>query len=363
MSGAAPVESALSGTLAAPWEISIWGLSIGAVVGAAAFLSNFCALGAVADILFARDWRRMRAGLLAAGVAMLGTQALDSLGLIHIDRILRPDVLWLPALIGGLCFGFGMALAGGCINRALVRLGAGSLKSVVTVVVVGLTAAITANGVLAPLNATLTHWGSVDVMVAPEALHRLVAVVPAFDAEIVRWIITAGVAGGLVVFCLKDSWFRASRDQLIGGLVIGAMIPAAWYATDGTQALNFVGAAGDVLVGLTTRRVASDFGVASVVGVPLGAFVAAALTRNLALETYTDRADLPRNLIGATLMGFGGTLALGCTFGQGLSGLATLSITAMIAIAAILFGCLWGIRTFEAEGVWGGLKLTMRRGA
>src|SRR3954463_6003989 len=89
------------------------GLAIGAVIGAAALLSNFCALGAVSDILFARDWRRMRAWMLAAGVAVLGTQAMDSLGVIHIDRILLPYLLWLPAVIGGLCFGFGMSLAGG----------------------------------------------------------------------------------------------------------------------------------------------------------------------------------------------------------------------------------------------------------
>jgi uncharacterized membrane protein YedE/YeeE len=100
-----------------------------------------------------------------------------------------------------------------------------------------------------------------------------------------------------------------------------------------------------------------------VIGVPVGAFIVAGLTRNLALETYTDRNELFRNLAGAVLMGFGGTIALGCTFGQGLSGLSTLSVSAFITIAGIIFGCLWGIRTFEAEGVWAGLKLVFKRGA
>lgn len=355
------IESVSPDTLAA-----FWGLGIGAVVGAAAFLSNFCALGGVADILFARDWRRMRAWMLAAGVAMLGTQALDSSRIIHIDRILAPYILWLPTLLGGTCFGFGMALAGGCINRALVRVGAGSLKSLVTVLVVGVTAAITAAGVLEPLNHALARAGSLDIMVAPAALHRMFAVVPSWNAETVRWIFTAVIGGGLVMFSLKDSWFRASRDQVAAGLIIGAAIPAAWFATEGTaypSALNFATPAGDLIMLLTGRRTASSFSVAAFMGVPLGAFIAAALTRNLALETFTDRADLPRNLIGAALMGFGGTLALGCTFGQGLSGLSTLSVSAMITIAAIIFGCLWGIRYFEAEGVWSGLKLVFKRGA
>lgn len=345
------------------------GLGIGAVVGAAAFVSNFCALGAVADILFARDWRRMRAWMLAGGIAILGSQALDSVRIIHLDRILTPYILWLPTLIGGACFGFGMALAGGCVNRALVRLGAGSLKSLVTVVVVGLTAAATTTGVLAPMNRALARIGSLDILVAPAALHRMFAVVPSFDAEHVRWLFTAVIGGGLIVFCLRDSWFRASRDQLTAGVVIGLMIPAAWMVSEALEqqaGLNFASPVGELLLALTTTLGVGDqisfFSIATVAGVPLGAFLAAASTRNLALETFTDRADLPRNLIGAVLMGFGGTLAVGCTFGQGLSGLSTLSVSAFITIAAIIFGCLWGIRYFEAGGLWSGLRLAFRRG-
>jgi len=171
------------------------GLGIGAVVGAAAFVSNFCALGGVADVLFARDWRRMRAWMLAAGVAVLGTQALDSLKLINIDRVLGPAILWLPALVGGVCFGFGMTLAGGCVNRALVRLGAGSLKSFVIVLVVGATSILTTMGVLAPLNSAFASWGSLDVRIASESLHRIIGAVPAFDVEVVRWVITAILGG------------------------------------------------------------------------------------------------------------------------------------------------------------------------
>ena len=293
------------------------GIGIGAVVGASAFVSNFCALGGVADILFARDWRRMRAWMLAAGVAVLGTQALDSLKLINIDRVLGPAILWLPALIGGVCFGFGMALAGGCVNRALVRLGAGSLKSVVIVLVVGATSILTTMGFLAPLNHTLTSWGSLDVRIASEALHRIIGAVPAFDVEVVRWVITAILGGGLIIFALKDAWFRASRDQMIAGAIIGAMIPAAWSVTDAPKALNFVAPVGDLLMAPFANTTGSIFAMTTIIGVPLGAFIAALMTRNLAREVFLDRADFIRNLIGAVLMGFGGTVALGCTFGQG----------------------------------------------
>jgi uncharacterized protein len=38
------------------------------------------------------------------------------------------------------------------------------------------------------------------------------------------------------------------------------------------------------------------------------------------------------------LMGVGGVTAMGCTIGQGLSGLSTLSISSFLALAGILAG-------------------------
>jgi hypothetical protein len=339
----------------------LYGVGIGAVIGAAALLSNFCALGGVADILFARDWRRMRAWILAAGVAILGTQALDALNLIHIDRILSPSALWLPTLLGGACFGFGMALAGGCINRALVRIGAGSVKSLVIVIVVWSVAVLTLAGGAA-LGPSLAGIGRFEFLIAPEALHRVIGAIPGLDPGAVQWVTMLVMGGGLVVFALKDSWFRASRDQVAAGLAIGAMIPLAWLVSGSVEAVNFAVPVGAELVNFRANHGVSSFALATIVGVPAGAFVAAALTRNLAWETFTDRAEIPRNLIGAALMGFGGTIALGGTFGQGLSGLSTLSFSAALTVAGIVFGCVWGIRYFEAEGVWGGLKLTFKRG-
>jgi uncharacterized membrane protein YedE/YeeE len=336
------------------------GLGIGAVIGAAALVSNFCALGGVADILFARDWRRMRAWILAAGVAIVGTQVLDAAGVLNIDGVLLPYLLWLPTLLGGLLFGFGMAISGGCINRALVRLGAGSVKSLTIVFVAGLVSALTLAGPLAPLNDALARAGRLDLMVAPEGLHRIFGMLPMVNAEIVRWAFTALIGGGMIVFAVKDDWFRATRDQLMAGLVIGATIPLAWLASGSAMAVDFAAPVGGLFL-IFSERAMPLFALATVVGVPVGAFVAGLATRNLAFETFTDRSEIPRNLIGAALMGFGGTIALGCTFGQGLSGLSLLSVGAMLTIAGIVFGCIWGIRFFEAGGVWAGLKLVFKR--
>ncbi|MDP1620644.1 MAG: YeeE/YedE thiosulfate transporter family protein, partial [bacterium] len=41
---------------------------------------------------------------------------------------------------------------------------------------------------------------------------------------------------------------------------------------------------------------------------------------------------------GAVLMGFGGVLALGCTIGQGITGVSTLALGSFITLFAIIAG-------------------------
>lgn len=350
---------------------SLAGLGIGGVVGATVLLTNFCALGGIADILFAKDWRRFRAWILAAGVALVGAQALDALGAIPLDHaasLAPPYILWLPALLGGLLFGFGMALGGGCISRGLARVGAGSVKSLAILVVIGLSAAATMT-VLAPLQAALGRAAMLETF-GPNGFHRIFGNIPFAGPEIVRWFFVALVGGWALWFALKDSWFRRSRDQFLGGLIIGGAVVAAWFVAGrlftanedpAFTAINFVPPLGDLVL-TVTGRVPPLFPVATTLGVPLGAFIAGALTRNLAFDTFTVRDDLIHSLIGAVLMGVGGTIGMGCTFGQGLSGISTLSPTSFIAVAGLMAGCVWGIRYHEAGSVWGGLKLALKRG-
>jgi uncharacterized membrane protein YedE/YeeE len=351
------------------------GLVLGAIVGATVLLTNFCALGGIADILFAKDWRRFRSWVLAAGIAIIGAHSLDAAGAIQLDRAtaLNPYILWLPAILGGVLFGFGMALGGGCISRGLARTGAGSVKSFAIIVVIGLSAAATMT-VLAPVHTALTRVAVLETF-GPGGFHRIFGNLPFVGAETVRWVFVAIFGGGGVWFALKDKWFRQSRDHVLAGLIIGAVIVAAWPAAwrifethtiEGSgatsfTAINFVPPLGDIVLSLGGRAAAA-FPIALTLGVPLGAFIAGLLTRNLAFDTFAVREDIVRSLVGAVLMGVGGTIGMGCTFGQGLSGVSTLSPTAFIAVAGIIAGCVWGIRYHEAGSVWGGLKLALKRG-
>ena len=110
--------------------VAMAGFLAGIIFGATANRTNFCTMGAISDVVFIGDYRRMRAWMLSIAVAIVGTQGLHSAGIIDIytSIYLRPDLSWLGNIIGGLLFGFGMTLSGGCGNKTLVRIGTGNLK-------------------------------------------------------------------------------------------------------------------------------------------------------------------------------------------------------------------------------------------
>ena len=124
---------------------------LAAVFGAIAQRSHFCTMGAVADIVNMGDWTRMRMWLVAIAVAMIGFNALVWAGVLDAKHSVyaAPKLVWLSNLLGGLMFGFGMVLASGCGSKTLVRIGGGSLKSLLVFVVLAVAAYATLRGVTA----------------------------------------------------------------------------------------------------------------------------------------------------------------------------------------------------------------------
>src|SRR5215471_19114714 len=77
------------------------------VFGAVGNKTNFCAMGAVSDVVAMGDWNRMRMWLLAIAVAILGASALQLAGLVDLSKSLytTPNFTWLSYLVGGFLFG------------------------------------------------------------------------------------------------------------------------------------------------------------------------------------------------------------------------------------------------------------------
>ncbi|MBI4967393.1 MAG: YeeE/YedE family protein [Rhodospirillales bacterium] len=349
----------------------------GIALGAIAQHTNFCTMGALSDRVFMNDSRRLRAWFLAIAVAMLGTQLLVGTGTLDLGKAiyLTPNLGWAGAILGGLMFGYGMTMAGGCGNKTLVRLGGGNLKSLVVVLVMGVTAYMTLRGLFALgrveiENATTLNLAKMGL--ASQGMPEMIAKASGMAIGTARALLTVILAGGVLIWCFKDAAFRGSPADLAGGLLIGLLIPAGWAITGilgfddfepvAVASFTFVAPTAESLQYLMTFTGASiNFGIAAVGGVIVGAFLAAKAKGSFHLESFTDANDLLRHLVGATLMGVGGVLAMGCTFGQGITGLSTLALGSLIALVSIVVGGLWGLKALEEGSVTGGLKALLSR--
>ena len=79
-------------------------------------------------------------------------------------------------------------------------------------------------------------------------------------------------------------------------------------------------------------------------GVVAGSAVYALASGKFRWEGFASLTDLRQQLLGAVLMGFGGVTALGCTIGQGLTGLSTLALGSFLAVAGIVGGSVATLR-------------------
>jgi hypothetical protein len=353
--------------------VALLGFGLGGVFGATAQRTNFCTMGAISDMVFMGNWNRFRAWMLAIATAMLVSQGMHVFGVVDLGEsiYLTTNLGWLGAILGGLMFGFGMTLAGGCGNKTLVRLGAGNLKSLIVAIVLGIFAYMTLRGLIGMGRVELEGATNIDLSGSfdSQGVPDLLAGLTGAAVEAVRWVITLIFAGGLFVFCFKDAAFRASKRDIAAGLIIGLLIPAAWYATgvlgyddfDPTPlaSFTFVNPTGESLIYLMTFSGATiNFGIATVGGVIAGSFVMAIATRTFSIESFTDASDMIRHLIGAALMGTGGIIAMGCTIGQGITGMSTLAIGSLIALVSIIAGGVYGMKYLE-EGSFGGALTAM----
>jgi hypothetical protein len=344
--------------------------AISAAFGAIAHRTHFCTMGAISDIVNMGDWTRMRMWGMAVGVAMLAFHAMAALGLVDPTQTIYANgrIIWLSALLGGALFGLGMVLASGCGSKTLVRIGGGSLKGVVVFAVMGIAAFATMRGVTAVLRVGTVDKVAFDIGSG--------ATLPAWLSAAWGWSLPqAGlgaavvVGGALVLWALSNADFRRSGAAWLAGLGVGGSVAAMWWATGH---LGFVAEHPETLdavfVATNTGRMESltftapmayaidwlvffsdtskvlTTGVVTVVGVVVGAFAHALATRSFHWEGFRSTQDTALHLVGAVCMGVGGVTAMGCTVGQGLSGLSTLSLTSAIAVVGIVVGAVLGFR-------------------
>ncbi len=337
------------------YRVALLGFLVGIVFGVVVNKTNFCTMGAISDWVNMGSKDRLRAWFLAIGVAILASQTLQAAGVIDMGEALylTQNFGWLGHIFGGTLFGIGMTLSSGCGQRTLVRVGGGNLKSLVVLLILGLTAYMTMRGLLALLRVNVIEVTNIDLAsagIADQGIGTLIAAAAGLEnLAQVNMILAALLGGGLVIYAFAAKSFRGSFDNIVAGLIIGLIIAAGWYATGVIgyddfepvrfESYTFVGPTAESMMYLMTFTGSTiNFGIAAVFGVILGSFIYVVLTGKFRIETFTDRDDMIRHIKGGVLMGFGGVLALGCSIGQGVTGMSTLALGSLLSLVSIIFG-------------------------
>ncbi|MGD9924750.1 MAG: YeeE/YedE family protein [Pseudorhodoplanes sp.] len=323
------------------------GLGLGAAFGFVARRGRFCTLGAIEDSVYANDTRRLRTWLLAIGVAIVGVHLLEGFGELDLTKsIYTGSRLELGALIvGGLIFGFGMALNGTCGMGTLRQIGGGDLRAVITFLVIGVTAMMTMRGLTGVARIAVTDPLGVNLGASATQRLPLLAGLSGQGATVAAVVIGLAIAA----FAFAHRGFRATPRFAITGVLIGLIVVGGWWATGivgydsfdtrRIESFTFVGPLGETLLyGMLSTALSVDFPIGAVIGFVAGAYMAAVTDGTFRWQIPASAAEFKRRLAGAFMMGFGGITALGCTIGQGVTGVSTLSVGSMIAIVSIVAG-------------------------
>ena len=345
---------------------SILGFILGYVVNK----TNFCTMGAVSDLVNIGDSSRLKAWLLAITTAIVGVTSLEYLGIVDVSESRIPyrnSVLFWPRyIIGGIMFGIGMTLASGCGNKILIRIGGGNLKSIFVLLIAGLMALLMTrtdfyglifHSWMSPISPDLAKLGIPD-----QSIQTIFSSLTNIDAGNI--LITIFIPLLICIFLLRyifSSYTSLSSDNILSGVVVGLVVTFAWlisggelgqawienndfldtpYPSVGVQSFTFINPMGEVLI--YTSSVFDNFyltfGVTALISTIVGSFVYSLISNNLRIEWFANKHDFFRHFIGAVLIGIGGVLSLGCTIGQGVSGVSTLAIGSIITLLSIIFG-------------------------
>lgn len=357
---------------------------IALIMGAVANKTNFCTMGAVSDWVNMGDTGRMRAWVLAIAVGVLGVMALEAAGMVNVTNTFPPyrqmNFPWLENVLGGLLFGIGMVYGSGCGNKTLVRIGGGNLKSIMVLLVIAVIAYYMINpfpGSDKTLYSTLFYSWTNPTAISLTTNQDLGAMLFGDNAATGRIVMGAIVGLVLLGWAFKSADFRGSFDNILGGVVIGLAVLAAWYVTsnvmvnaDGdvlslqgyaqewdlyapadavqpasiaalsSQSFTFINPMGQTL-GYAMNGFNSallTFGIMALAGVILGSLLWSLVSRSFRIEWFASGRDFVNHLIGATLMGFGGVLSMGCTVGQAITGFSTLALGSILTFIAIVLG-------------------------
>ena len=325
----------------------ITGLALGAVLGFVMQRSRFCVTGFLRDIFTLKTWRGFTALLVVIAVHAVGLAALTSTGVISPEV---NDFAPLAVIVGGLLFGLGIVLAGGCASGTWYRSGEGLVGSWIALAMYALSAAAMNYGPLSGMNDWLGGV-TVSATTVPETL------------GISPWFFVVGIVALTVVmvrhFVLRDraiptpATLAPKKTGLahlltekpwhfyVTGAIVGVLGVIAWplsAATGRNSGLGITTPSADLATWTTTGSSDNwNWGVLLVLGILVGSYIAAKASGEFRVRVPDGRQAV-RSIGGGVLMGVGAVWAGGCTVGNGMVQTSLFSYQGWIALLAIALG-------------------------
>ncbi|MFK3838934.1 YeeE/YedE family protein [Staphylococcus capitis] len=326
------------------WMI-ISGLIVGALLGFVMQRTRFCLAGGFRDMYVQKSNKMFYALLVAITVQSLGLLIFTSLGIVKVPAHTFPVV---GTIVGSFIFGIGIVLAGGCATGMWYRAGEGLIGSWVALILYAITSAITKTGVLLPVMNAINKPLNVNVSVSQSTG------VPNWVLVLILAIITVTLVvrtlrkPKVMVPKLKQKYtgirhylFERRYHSFIAGIAVGLIALLAWPMSESTgrpyglgittPSANLI----NFLISGNTKFI--DWGVLLVLGIFIGSYVAARGSKEFKWR-LPDKKTIRNSAIGGILMGFGASVAGGCSIGNGLVETATMSWQGWLGLASMIAG-------------------------
>lgn len=317
------------------------GLLVGAILGVVMQRGRFCVTAMMRDIFMQRTWRTFVALMVVISVHAIGIAALTSTGVIT-----PGESTFAPAavVVGGFLFGLGIILAGGCASGTWFRSAEGLVGSWIALAMYAVSAAAMKYGALTGFDGWMKSWDS-GLTTIPE----LLGVSPWWFA------IALSILTFFLVHHFRAQDAKRPKAARLGnqpvwkrplnlytaGALIGLIGVIAWPLSAATGRNSGLGittpTANTLQYTVTGDEGMIDWGVLLVLGLFVGAFIAAKATGEFRIR-IPDATTAVRSVGGGLLMGVGATLAGGCTVGNGMVQTSLFSFQGWVALLFIAVG-------------------------
>lgn len=371
----------------------ILSLGVGFLFGFAIQKGDLCGSSAMSEVLLFKDRSKLFGLWIAIVSSMIGFALLESFGIV---QLAPKKMIWLSSIVGGLIFGVGTVLGGGCISGCMYKGATGNLNSIIALLTIPIGISFVDYGPLKPFNDYLLSFVINDANGKPLTLYSITGI-PYWLLSIIFLAVTI-----FVILILKSksktkknteknnkfkvsNIFTKSWKPWQAGIVIGIIGVLAWlsslpigrnYPLGVTHGVNYayqliidknvdivyqkpsttpnaqVQINQPVKSYSTTNQASVNpkpeppkpqgkkitlWLVLLVIGFVFGAFVSGKMSGQAKLLPKPP-SQLLVSAIGGFLIGTGAALATGCVIGNIISGWAMMSIGMFIFGVATLIG-------------------------